>query len=81
MTGDWAHFDIISHRERLVSRNAGFIRQRDEPHGPLPNKSGVPWCPDATRVTAWTLPHPLVNQRLKASSGHLNKPRRRLSNL
>ena len=27
--------------ERLVSRNAGFIRQRDEPHGPLPDKSGV----------------------------------------
>ncbi len=30
-------------RERLLSRNAGFIRERDEPHGPLlPDKSGVP---------------------------------------
>src|SRR5437879_6590701 len=28
--------------ERLVSRNAGFIRQRDEPHATLPDKSGVP---------------------------------------
>jgi len=30
------------HKKRLVSRNAGFIRQCDELHGPLPDKSGVP---------------------------------------
>src|SRR6266850_3485951 len=30
------------YKETLVSRNAGFIRQQDEPHGPLPDKSGVP---------------------------------------
>ncbi len=37
-----AHLDTTTHRERLDNRNAGFIRQRDEPHAPLPDKSGVP---------------------------------------
>jgi len=36
------HLDTTTRREKLVSRNAGFIRQRDEPHGTLPDKSGVP---------------------------------------
>jgi len=27
-----------THGERVVSRNAGFIRQRCEPHGTLPSK-------------------------------------------
>ena len=34
--------DTTKHRERLVRRNAGFIRQDDEPYGSLPDKSGVP---------------------------------------
>src|SRR5258706_5969736 len=37
----WTPMDTDFYR-RLVSRNAGFIRQRDEPRGPLPDKSGVP---------------------------------------
>ena len=37
-----ARLDTTTLRERLVNRNAGFIRQRDESHGPLPDKSGVP---------------------------------------
>src|SRR5438874_3246028 len=37
-----AHLDTATHRDRLLSRNAGFIRQRDEPHGPLPDESGAP---------------------------------------
>src|SRR5258706_12276996 len=37
-----AQLDTATYRESLVRRNAGFIQQRDEPHGPLPDKSGVP---------------------------------------
>src|SRR5882762_6075390 len=37
-----AHLDTTTSRERLVSLNAGFIRQRTEPDGPLPDISGVP---------------------------------------
>ena len=36
-----AQLDATAQRKRLVSRNAGFIRRRDEPHDPLPDKSGV----------------------------------------
>src|SRR5713101_708652 len=37
-----AHLDSTAHSERLASRNAGFIRQSEMPHEPLPDKSGVP---------------------------------------
>jgi len=36
------HLDSTTHSERLASRNAGFIRQSEMPHGPLPDQSGVP---------------------------------------
>ena len=37
-----AHLDTTTHRERLVNRNAGFIRQRPMRLIALPDKSGVP---------------------------------------
>ena len=39
---DRVHLDTATHSERTASRNAGFIRQRERSHGPLPDKSGVP---------------------------------------
>ena len=41
-TSHWAHLNTTTHSERLANRNAGFIRQNKMPHGPLPDKSGVP---------------------------------------
>jgi len=41
-THHWAHLATTTHREGLFGRNAGFIRQSDEPRGLLPDKSGVP---------------------------------------
>ena len=51
-----ARLDTTTHKKRLVSRNAGFIRQRVELHGPLPDKSGVPVVVSrCTRETKRTL--------------------------
>jgi hypothetical protein len=45
----WVH-DTTTHSEGLASRNAGFIRQIEMSHGPLPDKSGVPVVEDAPPV-------------------------------
>jgi len=49
-----AHLDTTTYRERLASRNAGFIRQRD---GPLPDKSGVPCEMGSMGEIRQRLPH------------------------
>src|SRR5438309_11404555 len=40
--GQGVHLDTTTHSEGPASRNAGFIRQNEMSHGPLPDKSGVP---------------------------------------
>src|SRR5947208_16627757 len=50
------HLDTTTHSEGPASRNAGFIRQSEMSHGPLPDKSGVPVA--ASRCTLSFLVEP-----------------------
>src|SRR5438552_8372325 len=50
----WVHLDATIHSEGPASRNAGFIRQSEMSHGPLPDKSGVPVKRIPKPLSSWS---------------------------
>ena len=56
------HLDTTAQSEGPSSRNAGFIRQSEVLHGPLPDKSGVPVIPIAATVKQGAGGHSVTNR-------------------